>query len=176
MDEQAHEEHHLTEFREAKDEFMRDDPHSPLTHEQRQSFTGLSYYPFNPALHLHLPLDRDVADDAVPMPTSTGEQQEFRRAGKIHFEVGGQPATLTVYQDEDGELFLPLRDATSGHETYGAGRYLEPEWVDDDTVHVDFNYLYNPYCAYNEQYSCPLPPMENWLRVPIAAGEKSFHA
>src|SRR5579884_1700887 len=79
MDEQAHEEHHLTEFREAKDEFMRDDPHSPLTQEQRQSFTGLSYYPFNPALHLHLPLDRDVADDAVPMPTSTGEQQEFRR-------------------------------------------------------------------------------------------------
>jgi uncharacterized protein (DUF1684 family) len=145
-----------------------------LSEEQQQQFAGLSYYPFNPALHLHLPLDREVAEDAVPMQTSTGEQQEYRRAGKLHFDVDGQAAELTVFQDPEGELFLPMRDATSGKETYGAGRYLEPEWVDDETVHVDFNYLYNPYCAYNEAYSCPLPPVENWLRVPIAAGEKSF--
>jgi uncharacterized protein (DUF1684 family) len=176
MDEHAHEEHHLADFREAKDEFMRDDPHSPLSDEQRQRFAGLSYYPFNLALHLHLPLDREVAADAVPMQTSTGEQQEYRRAGKLHFDVDGQAAQLTVFQDPEGELFLPLRDATSGKETYGAGRYLEPEWIDDQTVHVDFNYLYNPYCAYNEAYSCPLPPRENWLRVPIAAGEKGFQA
>lgn len=174
MDERAHEEHHLAALREAKDEFMRNDPHSPLSEDQRQSFTGLSYYPFNPALHLQLPLDREVAADAISMQTSTGEQQEFRRAGKLHFEVDGQAAELTVFQDLEGELFLPVRDATSGQETYGAGRYLEPEWIDEDTVDVDFNYLYNPYCAYNAAYSCPLPPIENWLRVPIAAGEKGF--
>ena len=109
------------------------------------------------------------------METSTGDRQEYRRAGKIHFDVDGQTAQLTIFQDPEGELFLPLRDATSGKETYGAGRYLEPELIDDETVHVDFNYLYNPYCAYNEAYSCPLPPVENWLRVPIAAGEKSLH-
>lgn len=175
MDEHTHEEQHLAEYREAKDEFMREDPHSPLPHEQQHTFEGLSYYPFNPALHLHLPLDRDVPDDVVPFETSTGEQQEYRRAGKIHFEVDGQPAELTIYQGSGGDLFLPLRDATSGKETYGAGRYLEPEPVDDDSVHVDFNYLYNPFCAYNDAWSCPLPPRENWLKVPIEAGEKSFH-
>ncbi|MBV9282184.1 MAG: hypothetical protein JOZ41_19050, partial [Chloroflexi bacterium] len=83
MDEHVHEEHHLQDFREAKDAFMRDDPHFPLSEEQRRSFTGLSYYPFHPALHLHLPLDRAVAADDVPMQTSTGEQQEYRRAGKL---------------------------------------------------------------------------------------------
>lgn len=172
---QHHEEHQLAGFRAAKNEFMQEDPHSPLSEEQQQSFRGLSYYPFNPALHLHLSLDRDVPDEPVTMETSTGASQELRRAGKIRFEVDGQPAELTVFRDAEGELFLPLRDATSGKETYGAGRYLEPELIDDDTVHVDFNYLYNPYCAYNEAYSCPLPPLENWLRVPIRAGETSFH-
>lgn len=176
MDEHTHEEHHLADFRQARDEFMREDPHSPLSEEQRQTFTGLSYYPFNPALHLHLPLDRAVSAQVVTMQTSTGQEQELRRAGKIHVEVDGQAAELTIFEDPHGELFLPLRDATSGKETYGAGRYLEPELLDDGTVHVDFNYLYNPYCAYNEAYSCPLPPGENWLRVSIRAGEKSFHA
>jgi uncharacterized protein (DUF1684 family) len=109
------------------------------------------------------------------METSVGGNQEFQRAGTIRFEVEGEPAQLTVFQDPGGELFLPLRDATSGKETYGAGRYLEPEVVDEEALHVDFNYLYNPYCAYNEAYSCPIPPVENWLRAPIRAGEKSFH-
>jgi uncharacterized protein (DUF1684 family) len=108
------------------------------------------------------------------METSTGDSREYKRAGKVRFDVEGQAAELTIFQDSSGELFLPLRDATSGKESYGAGRYLEPDLIDDETVHVDFNYLYNPYCAYNEAYSCPLPPGENWLRVPITAGEKSF--
>jgi uncharacterized protein len=174
MNEHNHDEHQLADFRAAKDEFMRDDPHSPISDKERKTFPGLSYYPFNPALHLHLPLDRDVSEGAVSMETSTGASKEYRRAGKIQIEVAGQTAQLTIFQDPAGELFLPLRDATSGKETYGAGRYLEPEVVDDESVHVDFNYLYNPYCAYNEAFSCPLPPVENWLRVPIAAGEKIF--
>jgi uncharacterized protein (DUF1684 family) len=80
---------------------------------------------------------------------------------------------LTIF-GEDDELFLPMRDATSGQETYGAGRYLEPELIAQGTVDVDFNYLYNPFCAYNPGYSCPLPPTENWLKVPIRAGEKNY--
>lgn len=154
---------------------MARDPDSPLEHEQRHAFAGLSYFPFNPALRLEVSLDRDVPDEPVTVDTSTGESQEFRRAGKFHFEVEGQPAELTIYQGEHDELFLPLRDSTSGEETYGAGRYLEPTPIDDGRVLVDFNYLYNPYCAYNEAWSCPLPPRENWLSVPIRAGEKSFH-
>ena len=174
MNERTHEEHELAAFRSAKDAFLRQDPHSPLTHEHRHAFAGLAYYPYNPQLRLELPLDRDVPADTVTLDTSTGESQEYRRAGKIRFTVEGQAAELTLYQGPHGELFLPLRDATSGEETYGAGRYLEPTLIDDARVRVDFNYLYNPNCAYNEAWSCPLPPRENWLQVPIRAGEKTF--
>jgi uncharacterized protein len=174
MDERSHAEQELAAFRAAKDAFMREDPHSPLSHEQRHAFTGLSYFPFNPALRLVLDLDRDVPGDMVTVDTSTGESQEYRRAGKVRFDVEGQAAELTLYQGAHGDLFLPLRDATSGEETYGAGRYLEPRLIDDGRVLVDFNYLYNPYCAYNEAWSCSLPPRENWLSVAIRAGEKSF--
>lgn len=168
------EEQYLAEYRAAVAEAMREDPHSPIPAEQRESFKGLSYYPFNPEMHMHLPLDRDVSAEPVIMETSTGDSQEYVRAGTIRFEIDGRPAQVTIFADPDGELFLPLRDATSGKQTYGAGRYLSPEPVDEDSVHVDFNYLYNPYCAYNEAYSCPLPPVENWLQVPIEAGEKIY--
>ena len=174
MAEASHAEHELAAFRAAKDAFLAQDPQSPLDHTQRHAFQGLAYYPYNPALRLELPLDRDVPDDVVTVDTSTGESEEYRRAGRIRFAVEGQPAELTLYQGPGGELFLPLRDATSGEETYGAGRYLEPTRLGDDRVLVDFNYLYNPYCAYNEAWSCPLPPRENWLTVPRRAGEQTF--
>jgi uncharacterized protein (DUF1684 family) len=164
----------LAAFRAAKDEFMRDDPHSPLPHASVESFTGLVYYPPNESLRLMLPLDPAVSSEPVSMETSTGGSQEYRRAGKVHFEVDGQPAEVTIFES-DGELFLPLRDATSATETYPAGRYLEPQRLDDGRVLVDFNYLYNPYCAYDDVWSCPVPPVENWLSVPIRAGEKRFH-
>jgi uncharacterized protein (DUF1684 family) len=166
--------HMLEHFRAAKDAWFARDPHSPLSHEEQHHFQGLAYYPYNGALHMHLPLDGEVSNEPITMETSTGEQREYHRAGKIHFEVDGQPAELTIYADPDGELFLPLRDATSGQETYAAGRYLEPEPAGEGEVHVDFNYLYNPYCAYNEAYSCPLPPLENWLKVPLEAGEMNY--
>ncbi len=94
----------------------------------------------------------------------------------MRFEVGGEPTQVTLFASEGSrELFLPFRDATSGTQTYGAGRYLEVEPASlDGTVEVDFNYAYNPYCAYNPQWSCPIPPGENWLAVPIGAGEQSF--
>lgn len=164
----------LTAFRAAKDEFMRDDHHSPLPETARESFTGLAYYPPNDRLRLELPLDRSVPEDPLVMDTSTGDAREYHRAGKIRFEVDGQPAELTIFGSED-DLFLPIRDATSSTDTYPAGRYLEPEMTGEGTVLVDFNYLYNPYCAYDDRYSCPVPPVENWLRVPITAGEKRFH-
>ena len=176
MEHHGHEEHELAAFRAAKDAFLRQDPRSPLSHHQRHTFEGVPYYPFEPALRLELPLDRDVPDEVVAVDTSTGDSQEYRRAGKVRFAVDGEAAQLTIYQGAGGELFLPLRDATSGEETYGAGRYLEPKLIDDERVLVDFNYLYNPYCAYNEAWSCPLPPRENWLGVPLRAGEKAFSA
>lgn len=175
MDDWSQQQQALAEFRTAKDDSFRRDRHSPLTPQQRKTFQGLRYYAFNPSLRLALSLDRDVPDGIVRLETSTGDAQEYRRAGKVRFNVDTQPAELTVYRGELGDLFLPLRDATSGNETYGAGRYLEPELTAAETVHLDFNYLYNPYCAYNDAWSCPLPPRENWLRVPLRAGEQSFH-
>ncbi|MFN8559594.1 MAG: DUF1684 domain-containing protein [Dehalococcoidia bacterium] len=168
----SREQQELAAFRAEKDTFMGRSPHSPLSTEQRQSFHGLSYYPYNPALRLVYPPPRDLPPDTVVMDTSTGEQRTYRRAERIRFEVNGQTAELTIFQGEGGEFFLPLRDATSGRDTYGAGRYLEPSLLPNGQVLVDFNYLYNPYCAYNDRWSCPLPPAENWLTVPVEAGEE----
>lgn len=88
--------------------------------------------------------------------------------------MDGQGVGLTVYRDpEGGGLFLPFQDATSGHETYPAGRYLELPVLEDGRIRLDFNYAYHPFCAYNANYSCPMPPIENKLDVPIRAGERN---
>src|SRR5438270_4780908 len=116
--------HQLEHYRAAVNEFFGGHAQSPLPHEQQHGFKGLSFYPFNGEMHMHLPLDKDVSDEPITMETSTGDSREFHRAGKIHFEVEGQPAELTIYTSAEGDLFLPMRDATSGKETYGAGPYL----------------------------------------------------
>jgi uncharacterized protein (DUF1684 family) len=166
----------LEAFRADKDEFFRDHPHSPLTMEQRARFRGLSYFPEDPRLVFRLPLETEGVDrdDRILMATTTGGEQEYRRAGVVRFEVDGQPARLTLFSSPDqDELFVPFRDATSGRETYGAGRYLEVEPPSmNGTVELDFNYAYNPYCAYNPDWACPIPPGENWMPVPIRAGER----
>lgn len=164
----------LQRFRSAKDASMRR-ADSPLTPTDRASFTGLKYFDPNDELALKLALDTGVPHDPISMETSTGGQRTYKRAGRIKFTVDGVEAVAFVYEDEYG-YFLPFRDATSSHESYAAGRYLEPEKNSDGTLRVDFNYAYNPYCAYSPHFSCPLPPIENWLKVPIRAGEKKFHA
>ncbi len=167
----------LEEFRKMKDEFFRDHFQSPLTPEQRNGFSGLKYYPDNPALRLELPLERYATRELVKMQTSTGDVQDYLKIGQIRFEVDGQQAMLQVYEAEDnpGSYFIPFVDATAPEETYGAGRYLEPEEFTDDRLLLDFNLAYNPYCAYNESWSCPYPPAENRLKVRIEAGEKKYH-
>lgn len=167
----------LEEFRAAKDDFFRSHPQSPLTPGQRAAFTRLAYFPADPALRIEAVLDTDVdRDEPIKLQTTGGGTQEYRRAGRVRFRVDGQEAEITLYQSKSQrELFVPFRDATSGRETYGAGRYLEVDRPGPDgRVVVDLNYAYNPYCAYNVDWSCPLPPRENWLRVPLRAGEQSF--
>jgi uncharacterized protein (DUF1684 family) len=99
--------------------------------------------------------------------------QNYDRFGRFHFEVDGEGVDLTVFQNEHG-FFLPFADSLAGQETYGAGRYLEPELLSNGQLLVDFNLAYNPYCAYNAKWSCPITPAENRLKVPIRAGEKVF--
>ena len=167
----------LDEFRRLKDEFLRDPRQSPLTQEQRQQFKGLSYFPENPALRLELPLERDPQPERIKMQTSNGAVQDYLKVGQIRFHVDGQEVALRVYELEEdpGSYFIPFVDATAPAETYGAGRYLEPEVFDGDQLLVDFNLAYNPYCAYSDRWSCPVPPAENRLKVRIEAGEKKFH-
>ena len=164
----------LTQMRAEKDDFFRTSPHSPLTPEQQRTFRGLKYFPEAPLLRMVLGVERVPAPETIRMQTSTGDVQAYERFGRVSFAVDGEEAALTVYRNEHG-YFLPFVDSLAGKETYGAGRYLAPEEQPDGTFLVDFNLAYNPYCAYNENWSCPITPAENRLKVPIRAGEKVFH-
>jgi uncharacterized protein (DUF1684 family) len=157
-----------------KDAYFRQNPYSPLEPEDRQKFSSLKYY--EPDLAFQYILQLQPADpEPITLQTNTGDEQIYNRIGTVQFEVDGEPARAAIYQSTDrNDLFLPFRDATSGKETYGAGRYLEPVDLGNGEVLVDFNLAYNPYCAYSPNFSCPLPPVENWLKVPIRAGEKKF--
>ncbi len=165
----------LEEFRASQDESFRHDHHSPLSEEERFGFDGLRYYPENPPLQLTGPLDRNVEHATIEMDTSSGERKTYTRAGRFVFQVDGQECVLYLYsRDDPSALFLPFRDATSGKETYGAGRYLDITVEPDGQVEIYFNYAYNPMCAYGDGWSCPVPPVENWLTVPIRAGELAY--
>lgn len=163
----------LTAFRAEKDDFFKHHPQSPLMRDQKAKFAGLQYFPENENLRLEVKIQRFEDESPIMMQTSTGGVQEYIRYGRFKFEVNGEPAELTIYQNENG-FFLPFVDALAGKETYPAGRYLEPEPLPGDRFLVDFNIAYNPSCAYNEMWSCPITPAENRLKVPIRAGEKLF--
>ncbi len=164
----------LDDFRAKKDEFFKNHFQSPLTREQKKDFKGLSYFPENEALRLEVKVEPLNDSKPMIMQTSTGGAQEYFRYGKFKFQVDGQEAGLTIYQSEHG-FFLPFVDSLAGKETYPAGRYLDLELLPGDRFIVDFNVAYNPLCAYNEMWSCPITPAENRLKVPIHAGEKLFH-
>jgi uncharacterized protein (DUF1684 family) len=172
----------LLQFRTEVDDFFHFHPQSPLDDEQRDNFQGLNYYDDDENYIFEVDVEHFAEDEPlIEMATNTGEKRHYRRWGHFTFEVGGEEAALTVYSDPHGhELFLPFRDATSGPETYGAGRYMDNHrpglrQLPNGKLEVDFNHAYNPYCAYSAAYSCPLPPAENWLTVPIRAGEKKYH-
>lgn len=160
-------------LRKAKDDYFKHSPHSPLTPAQQPGFKGLVYFAEDPQFRFALPLEAtEHGHEEVQM--SDGSVQRMRRAGRFRFSVDGVEVALTAFDSNGGGLFVPFRDATSGRESYGAGRYVEPEAAGDGRYELDFNRAYNPYCAYNENWRCPLPPTENWLSVAIRAGEKEF--
>ena len=166
-------------FRAEKDAFFKTAPGSPIPFEERETFTGLPYYPVDEDLVFEgLTLEAYTGDEptAFQIPTSDGKLRPAHRAGTFRFELGGEARRLTAYELEgahrDGRLFLPFLDATSGSETYGAGRYLDLEPDDDGTYAIDFNQAYHPSCVYAPQFSCPLTPAENRLPIRIEAGER----
>ena len=164
----------VNEFRKNKDDFLAHHPQSPLTREQKHGFEGLHHFPETDELRFELRREKLDGHKEIQIPTSSGGLQSYHRFGAIRFRVEGQEAELTIYTNENG-YFLPFVDSLAGKETYPAGRYLEPELLPNGKFRVDFNLAYNPYCAYNDQWSCPFTPAENRLKVPVRAGEKIFH-
>lgn len=173
----------LATIRQEKDDFFRADPDSPIPAIERTIFPGLKYFPPDPDLRVEARVERLAPSEPVVMATSDGREQRYEPYALLHFDVGDQHVRLTAFRTPGHAhepLFIPFRDAQAGKETYGAGRYLEiepPHEHAGGTEHVvlDFNLAYNPYCAYNDAYSCPIPPRENTLPVAIRAGERVYH-
>lgn len=168
----------LARFRTEKDEYFRDGRESPFSHGGGQDFEGLKYFEPAPEYRVESKLQRYLSPEGLMLATSKGSRQLFNRVGYFDLNLSGQVVRVQAYQSaerDDPSLFIPFRDLTSGKESYGAARYIEMRVEHDDLYAVDFNYAYNPYCAYSEDYVCPLPPQENWLKVAIPAGEKKFH-
>ncbi|HEX9550866.1 MAG TPA: DUF1684 domain-containing protein [Candidatus Limnocylindrales bacterium] len=169
----------IREFRADKDEYFRSGARSPIPVGERADFQGLPYFDVDESLRFEdLVLEPYAGDEptSFTIPTSDGKLRPADRGGTFRFEVGGVDCRLTAYtfenQPDDGSVFVPVLDATSGNETYGAGRYLDLEREDDGTYVLDFNLLYHPSCVYDLKFSCPLTPAENRLPVRIEAGER----
>ena len=193
-DDHDHGEHHhhdgphdyvgaIEQYRAEKDQFFRHSPGSPIPADEREEFAGLPYYPVDVDLVFEGLTPQPYAGDeptTFQIPTSDNRLRPARRAGVFTFELDGAPRRLTAYELEgahsDGRMFLPFLDATSGSETYGAGRYLDLEPDEDGTYAIDFNLAYHPSCVYAPIFSCPLTPAENRLAVPIRAGERLAEA
>lgn len=168
----------LREERRKKDEFFGEHPRSPVPQSERADFSGLNYYDPDPAYRVEAPLREHDDPEEIAVETTQDGVRTYRNVGEFRVTLDGEDVTVQAYRapGDEGRLWVPFRDGTSGDETYPAGRYLDLEDPDDRTDDgdwvVDFNEAYNPFCAYSEAYECPLVPTENWLDVSVRAGEK----
>ncbi|QHL88632.1 TonB family protein [Nibribacter ruber] len=156
---------------------------SPLTPEAKDTFQALEYFPVKEAYRVKAKFVRTANEGVFKMPTTGARTPEYVKYGELHFNLNGQKLQLNAYQNQElmkqvqyaNYLFIPFTDATTGQETYATGRYLDFSIpMGADSVWVDFNKAYNPYCAYSDGYSCPIPPKENKLPVRIEAGVKNY--
>lgn len=160
---------------------FREDPSSPLG---RIGVTRLRFFKPNESFSIPAKLEMLNTDEVISFPTTTGKTMDYIPYAKARFDVYSQACELIIYKSAkaltqkayDNYLFIPFRDYTCGDESYGGGRYidLQVSQIKGDMVEIDFNRAYNPYCAYNEMYSCPVPPAENSLPLEIRAGEKNY--
>lgn len=165
----------IEESRAATDRFMRESDQSPIPPDKRDVLLPLRYFPPDPVYSVPAQLRLSDARPVAEMPTSTGTIMRYQRVGVLEFTFEGRALSLGAFVPEGtqriSELFVPFADGTTGKETYPAGRYLNLQPTTTNNYTIDFNYAYNPYCAYNKEYECPFPPPSNRLDVPIRAGE-----
>tara|TARA_R110000868_G_scaffold1211_1_gene9271 strand:- start:41915 stop:42541 length:627 start_codon:yes stop_codon:yes gene_type:complete len=174
----------IKHYQDSLENDFRDRDISPLLEEDFNSFKGLEFYPIDTKYYIIADFKRTPNEKPFLMPTTIERAQKpvYEKYGEVSFSLDGRDIVLPVFQSHSlreqeewkSYLFLPFRDKTNGKETYGGGRYLELWITGEDTIVVDFNRAYNPYCAYNYNYSCPIVPKENIIALPIYAGEKNF--
>lgn len=170
-------------FQQELNKSFKNKDESPLDKKQRRKFRKHDFYPVDSNYKVEAELKRTPHALPFKMKTSTSRLPIYKKYGELHFELNGEAFVLNVYQnnrpqtDEDyaNYLFLPFSDETNGVETYGAGRYINISIPEGDTLIIDFNKAYNPYCAYNYRYSCPIPPKENHLNIEVTAGMKNYN-
>lgn len=172
-----------TEYQQILNASFKDATTSPLKKKDLKSFKGLDFFPVDSTFIVLSTFTKTENSPIFKMPTNTGREPFYKEYGVLNFSINGKEFQLTLYQDQTlnkkykDDLFLPFTDKTSGNETYGAGRYINLKTSDinvDGTFLLNFNNSYNPYCAYNEKFSCPLTPRKNHLNIEIKAGVKNF--
>jgi uncharacterized protein len=179
----------LDQFRRGRDHLFKTHPQSPIEVEERDAFNGLSYFAPDDAYRVYARVEDGDGSELLIDTGGDDGAVRYRRAATLVFELGGQHCRLTVLSlvQYAGGLFVPFRDSTSGRETYGGGRYLFDTAKDTDglvleiapgspEVVIDFNYAYNASCAYSPRWACPLAPPENFLKMPVKAGELVYKA
>ncbi len=161
---------------------FKDATKSPLKEKDRKTFTGLDFFKFDSAYVVKAKLKRTPDEKPFKMKTTTNRLPVYVKYGIITFELKGKTFELNIYQNlgllnvegYEDYLFLPFLDNTNGNTSYSGGRYTEARIPEGETIIIDFNTAYNPYCAYNEKYSCPIVPRANYLDTKVEAGVKAF--
>jgi hypothetical protein len=171
-----------TEFQKEINAEYKDASTSPLKDKDRKNFKGLAFFKLDSAYVVKARFERTPEETPFQMKTTTERLPIYVKYGIVTFNLKGNAYRLNVYQNQDlmkkegyeDYLFLPFLDDTNGEESYGGGRYIDLRIPEGDEVVIDFNKAYNPYCAYNEKYSCPIVPRENYLDLKVEAGVKAF--
>ena len=169
-------------FQEKINSEFKDPEESPLPKEERERFVALDFFPFDPDFRVKAEFLRTPNEAAFAMSTTSGKTKMYVKYGELYFRLKGEEVQLNVYQslslsqteEYKDYLFLPFTDPTNGVTTYGGGRYVDMRIPSGKMVELDFNKAYNPYCAYSGGYSCPIPPKENDLKIPITVGVKKY--
>ncbi|GAB2482938.1 MAG: DUF1684 domain-containing protein [Cytophagales bacterium] len=164
--------------RERQFKYLRFNVESPLTEDQKRNLQTLTFYEINPEYKVKARLTPIESKKVRQVPMTDGSTERYIEHSYAEFELGGKTNKLlllqSVSESDMRNFFLAFADETSGRETYGGGRYLNVRQDGKNSITIDFNLAYNPYCAYNPDYACPLPPKENLLTISIEAGEKNY--
>jgi uncharacterized protein (DUF1684 family) len=169
----------LEQERQEKDRSFKTASNSPLEGETKANFTSLNYYAPDPKYRVEATYQPVANPDTILLNMTRGESEAYLRYARASFELDGTQQELVLFLragSKEGELFVPFTDKTNGFETYGGGRYLDVPLPQpgSNTITLDFNRAYNPFCAFDDEFACPVPPAENRLKIGIPAGEKEF--